>query len=139
MFYGICCFWRYGEERRKRRNLQILFGEIKLANYRANDVIRLTRKAVGLSQEAISEGICSVETFSRIERGKTKIKGDTYKKTYGASGNETQTSSMQCVVGKMLICWMMWLQLKMRLQSLIISLLIRFWECEGEHWRYTGK
>lgn len=51
-----------------------------MANYRANDVIRLTRKAVGLSQEAISEGICSVETFSRIERGKTKIKGDTYKK-----------------------------------------------------------
>ena len=49
-----------------------------MANYRANDVIRLTRKAVGLSQEAISEGICSVETFSRIERGKTKIKGDTY-------------------------------------------------------------
>lgn len=47
-----------------------------MANYRANDVIRLTRKAVGLSQEAISEGICSVETFSRIERGKTKIKGD---------------------------------------------------------------
>ena len=35
---------------------------------------------MGLSQEAISEGICSVETFSRIERGKTKIKGDTYKK-----------------------------------------------------------
>ena len=33
-----------------------------MANYRANDVIRLTRKAVGLSQEAISEGICSVET-----------------------------------------------------------------------------
>lgn len=51
-----------------------------MANYRANDVIRLTRKAVGLSQEAISEGICSVETFSRIERGKTKINGDTYKK-----------------------------------------------------------
>ena len=35
---------------------------------------------MGLSQEAISEGICSVETFSRIERGKTKINGDTYKK-----------------------------------------------------------
>ena len=89
-----------------------------MANYRANDVIRLTRKAVGLSQEAISEGICSVETFSRIERGKTKIKGDTYKKIMERLERNTD---------KFLICWMMWLQLKMRLQSLIISLLIRFW------------
>ncbi len=47
------CFMAYvvfgvmGKKEGKRRNLQILFGEIKLANYRANDVIRLTRKAVG--------------------------------------------------------------------------------------------
>lgn len=57
-----------------------MFGEVELANYRANDVIRLTRRAAGLSQEALSEGICSVEAFSRIERGKTKVKRDTYKK-----------------------------------------------------------
>ncbi len=43
-----------------------------MANYRANDVIRLTRKAVGLSQEAISEGICSVETFLELKEEKRR-------------------------------------------------------------------
>ena len=38
-----------------------------MANYKAGDVIRLTRNAVGMTQEELSDGICSVETLSRIE------------------------------------------------------------------------
>ena len=49
-----------------------------MANYRAGDVIRLTRNAVGMTQEQLSEGICSVETLSRIENGKHKVKQSTY-------------------------------------------------------------
>ena len=43
-----------------------------MANYRAGDVIRLTRQAVGMTQEMLCENICSVETLSRIENGKHK-------------------------------------------------------------------
>lgn len=49
-----------------------------MANYRAGDVIRLTRNAVGMTQEQLSEGICSIETLSRIENGKHKVKQSTY-------------------------------------------------------------
>jgi transcriptional regulator with XRE-family HTH domain len=38
-----------------------------MANYRVGDVIRLTRKAAGITQEQLSDGICSVETLFRIE------------------------------------------------------------------------
>lgn len=50
-----------------------------MANYKTGDIIRLTRLACGLTQEELSEGICSVETLSRIENGKHKIKKDTYR------------------------------------------------------------
>ena len=33
-----------------------------MANYKAGDVIRLTRNAVGMTREELSDGICSVET-----------------------------------------------------------------------------
>lgn len=49
-----------------------------MANYKTGDIIRLTRIATGMSQEELSDGICSVETLSRIENGKHKIKKDTY-------------------------------------------------------------
>ena len=39
-----------------------------MANYRVGDIIRLTRIASGLTQEQLSENICSVETMSRIEK-----------------------------------------------------------------------
>lgn len=51
-----------------------------MANYKAGDVIRLTRNAVGLTQEELSDGICSVETLSRIENNRHKIKRDIYRK-----------------------------------------------------------
>lgn len=51
-----------------------------MANYRIGDVIRLTRKALEISQEELSDGICSVETLSRIENNKHAVKRDTYEK-----------------------------------------------------------
>ena len=51
-----------------------------MSNYRAGDVIRLTRIANGISQEALSEGICSVQTLHRIENGKTRVKQELYRK-----------------------------------------------------------
>ena len=51
-----------------------------MSNYRAGDVIRLTRIANGISQEALSDGICSVQTLHRIENGKTRVKQELYRK-----------------------------------------------------------
>lgn len=51
-----------------------------MANYRAGDVIRLTRQAVGMTQETLCENICSVETLSRIENGRHKVKRETYRR-----------------------------------------------------------
>lgn len=51
-----------------------------MSNYRSGDVIRLTRIAKGLSQERLSEGICSVQTLHRIENGKTRIKKEIYQR-----------------------------------------------------------
>lgn len=53
-------------------------GEITMSNYRAGDIIRLTRIASGMSQETLSEGICSVQTLHRIENGKTRVKKELY-------------------------------------------------------------
>lgn len=50
-----------------------------MANYRMGDVIRLTRMAKGMTQEQLSAGVCSVETLSRMENGKTKVKKETYR------------------------------------------------------------
>lgn len=52
-----------------------------MANYRVEDIIRLTRKSLGMSQEELAffAGIAT-ETISRIESGKHKITQNTYKK-----------------------------------------------------------
>lgn len=50
-----------------------------MSNYRAGDVIRLNRIANGMTQEELSDGICSVQTLHRIENGKTGVKKDTYR------------------------------------------------------------
>jgi len=51
-----------------------------VANYRAGDVIRLTRNAIGMTQEQLCEEICSVETLSRIENNKQGIGKDVYER-----------------------------------------------------------
>lgn len=49
-----------------------------MSNYRIGDVIRMTRNCIGMSQEKLSEGICSVQTLHRIENGKTGVKKEVY-------------------------------------------------------------
>lgn len=51
-----------------------------MANYRVGDIIRLTRLATGFTQEQLCENICSIETLSRIENGKHKVKRETYRR-----------------------------------------------------------
>ncbi len=51
-----------------------------MANYRVGDIIRLTRLASGFTQEQLCENICSIETMSRIENGKHKVKRETYRR-----------------------------------------------------------
>lgn len=38
--------------------------------YQIGEVIKRTRESLGLTQEALCDGICSVETLSRIENGR---------------------------------------------------------------------
>ncbi len=51
-----------------------------MAYYRAGEIILLNRIALGMTQEELSEDICSVETLSRIENGHHKVKKTTYKR-----------------------------------------------------------
>lgn len=39
--------------------------------YRVGEVIKRTRESIGMTQEELCEGICTVENISRIENGKT--------------------------------------------------------------------
>lgn len=41
-----------------------------MGTYQIGEVIRLLRKEKGITQELLSDGLCSVETLSRIENGK---------------------------------------------------------------------
>lgn len=49
-----------------------------MANYSVGDIIRHTRVAAGMTQEELCDGICSVQTLSRIENKKHKVKPETY-------------------------------------------------------------
>ena len=49
-----------------------------MSNYNVGAVIRLTRQAMNISQEKLCENICSVQTLSRIENGRTSVKKSIY-------------------------------------------------------------
>ena len=68
-----------------------------MANYRAGDVIRLTRNAVGMTQEQLSDGICSVETLSRLENGKHVVKQSVYEQLMARMERDTRKSYAVCV------------------------------------------
>lgn len=46
--------------------------------YRLGDMIRMTRKSLSITQEQLCDGICSIETLSRIETGRQSPSRDTY-------------------------------------------------------------
>lgn len=50
-----------------------------MSTYKAGDIIKLTRNALGISQEELSFDICSPQTLHRIENGKCKVKKETYR------------------------------------------------------------
>lgn len=68
-----------------------------MANYRAGDVIRLTRNAAGMTQEQLSEGICSVETLSRIENGRHAVKQSVYEQLMARMERDTRKNYAVCV------------------------------------------
>lgn len=68
-----------------------------MANYRVGDIIRLTRIASGLTQEQLSENICSVEMMSRIENGKHGVKKDIYQKLMEKMNRNPERSYAICV------------------------------------------
>ena len=68
-----------------------------MANYRVGDIIRLTSIASGLTQEQLSENICSVETMSRIENGKHGVKKDIYQKLMEKMNRNPERSYAICV------------------------------------------
>lgn len=59
-----------------------------MSNYNVGDMIRLTRLAVGISQEELSDGVCSVQTLSRIENGKVKVKKKIYQQLMEKMGRD---------------------------------------------------
>lgn len=68
-----------------------------MANYRAGDVIRLTRNAVGMSQEELCDGICSVQTLSHIENNRHRIKPDTYRQLMEKMGRGVHNNCAVCM------------------------------------------
>lgn len=61
-----------------------------MSNYNVGDLIRLTRQSLGISQEELSDGICSVQTLSRIENGKVAVKRITYQQLMERMGRNGQ-------------------------------------------------
>lgn len=61
-----------------------------MSNYNVGDIIRLTRQSIGMSQEELSDGICSVQTLSRIENGKVNVKKSIYQKLMERMGRNGQ-------------------------------------------------
>lgn len=68
-----------------------------MAYYNANEVIRLTRNALELTQEQLSEGICEVITLSRIENGHHSVKRSTYRQLMEKMGRLTDTRYAICI------------------------------------------
>ena len=68
-----------------------------MADYRAGDVIRLTRNAVGMSQEELCDGICAVQTLSHIENNRHRIKPDTYRQLMEKMGRGVHNNCVVCM------------------------------------------
>lgn len=63
-----------------------------MGKYRLGDIICMTRKSLSITQEKLSEGICSVETLSRVENGKQNPSRDTYELLMERMGRSRERS-----------------------------------------------
>ena len=59
-----------------------------MSSYNVGLIIKLTREAMGISQEELSDGVCSVQTLSRFENGKVKVKRTTYQQLMEKMGRD---------------------------------------------------
>ena len=59
-----------------------------MSSYNVGLIIKLMREAMGISQEELSDGVCPVQTLSRIENGKVKVKRTTYRQLMEKMGRE---------------------------------------------------
>lgn len=57
-----------------------------MAYYNANKVIKLTRKAMGITQEELCGGVCDVSTLSKIENGHYGVRSSVYRELMGRMG-----------------------------------------------------
>jgi len=63
-----------------------------MGKYRLGDIICMTRKSLSITQEKLSEGICSIETLSRVENGKQNPSRDTYELLMERMGRSRERS-----------------------------------------------
>lgn len=68
-----------------------------MSNYRAGDIIRLTREYIGMSREELSDGICSTQTLYRLECGKTRVKKDLYSRLMAKMERVPEKNYAVCV------------------------------------------
>lgn len=63
-----------------------------MGKYRLGDIICMTRKSLSITQQQLSEGICSVETLSRVENGKQNPSRDVYELLMERMGRSRERS-----------------------------------------------
>lgn len=62
--------------------------------YNMGEVIQKRRKSLGITQEQLSEGICSVQTLSRVENGRNRISWEKFKKLMERLGMPSEKYSL---------------------------------------------
>ena len=69
--------------------------------YNIGEVIQKRRKSLGITQEQLSEGICSVQTLSRVENGKHQISWEKFKRLMEKLGMPSEKYSLVIKVDDM--------------------------------------
>lgn len=68
-----------------------------MAYYLMNKVVKLTRLALGMTQEELCEGICDVRVLSRSENGRQELKKANFRKLMARMGRTTEPIYAVCV------------------------------------------
>ncbi len=76
-------------------------GEGAESIYEIGDMIKCSRKSMGITQEELAEGICSVLTLSRIENGRQSPGKKVYEELMRKMGLETSRIYTDCKISKM--------------------------------------
>ena len=81
-----------------------------MAYYNANEMVRLTRRAKGMTQLELCQDICDVATLSKIENGHCGVKKSLYRKLMERMGRITEKRYAVCVDKKGMLStdWLEW-------------------------------